>query len=194
MMKPQDAVRRVTIADVARHAGVSTAAVSKVLRNAYGVSDGMSPQVPSSMAELGYRPHAAARALRGRSFTIGLLLDNIRNPFYGDFLDGVTDALAKTDFQVLVGSAGSSAQDQSRVADAMIDRAMDGLILIAPSMSRSQVTALDKKIPAIVGGHHDTADEYDSVVDDDRAGAGLVVDHLVALGHRRIAHTSATTK
>ena len=89
-MKSQDAVRRVTIADVARHAGVSTAAVSKVLRNAYGVSADMSQRVRSSMAELEYRPHAAARGMRGRSFTIGLLLDNIRNPFYGDFLDGVT--------------------------------------------------------------------------------------------------------
>ena len=108
--------------------------------------------------------------MRGRSFTIGLLLDNIRNPFYGDFLDGVTDALAKTDFQVLVGSAGFSAENQSRVADAMIDRAMDGLILIASSMSRSQVIAVAKTIPAVVVGHHDTADEYDSVVDDDRAG------------------------
>ena len=71
-MKSQDAVRRVTIADVARHAGVSTAAVSKVLRNAYGVSPDMSQRVRSSMAELGYRPHAAARSMRGRSFTIGL--------------------------------------------------------------------------------------------------------------------------
>ena len=193
-MKSQDAVRRVTIADVARHAGVSTAAVSKVLRNAYGVSADMSQRVRSSMAELGYRPHAAARGLRGRSFTIGLLLDNIRNPFYGDLLDGVTDALAKTDFQVLVGSGGLGAQDQSRLADAMIDRAMDGLILVAPSMSRSRVIAVAKTIPTVVVGHHDTADEYDSVVDDDLAGAALVVGHLVALGHRRIAHTSATVK
>jgi LacI family transcriptional regulator len=194
MMKSQDTVRRVTIADVARHAGVSTAAVSKVLRNAYGVSDGMSQRVRSSMAELGYRPHAAARGMRGRSFTIGLLLDNIRNPFYGDFLDGVTDALAKTDFQVLVGSAGFGAQNQSRLADAMIDRAMDGLILVAPSMSRSQVIGVAKTIPTVVVGHHDTADEYDSVVDDDLAGAALAVDHLVALGHSRIAHTSAVAQ
>jgi len=193
-MKSQDAVRRVTIADVARHAGVSTAAVSKVLRNAYGVSAGMSQRVRSSMAELGYRPNAAARGMRGRSFTIGLVLDNIRNPFYGDLLDGVTDALAKTDFQVLVGSAGAGAQDQSRLADAMIDRAMDGLILIAPSMSRAQVRAVAKTIPTVVVGHHDTDDEYDSVVNDDRAGVTLVVNHLVARGHRRIAHTSVTVK
>ena len=193
-MKSQDAVRRVTIADVARHAGVSTAAVSKVLRNAYGVSADMSQRVRSSMVDLGYRPHAAARGMRGRSFTIGLLLDSIRNPFYGDLLDGVTYALAKTDFQVLVGLGGFGAQDQSRLADAMIDRAMDGLILVAPSMSRSQVIAVAKMIPTVVVAHHDTAEEYDSVADDDRAGAALVVDHLVALGHRRIAHTSATVK
>ncbi len=193
-MSAQDAARRVTIADVARHAGVSTAAVSKVLRHAYGVSDSMSQRVRSSMAELGYRPHAAARGMRGRSYTIGLLLDTIRNPFYGDLLDGVTDALAKTDYQVLVGSAGFGAQDQSRLADAMIDRAMDGLILVATSMPRSQVIAVAKTIPTVVIAHHDTADEYDSVVNDGLAGAALVVDHLVALGHRRIAHTSATVK
>jgi LacI family transcriptional regulator, galactose operon repressor len=191
-MKPRVAARRITIADVARHAGVSTAAVSKVLRNAYGVSAEMSERVRSSITELGYRPHAAARGMRGRSFTIGLLLDNIRNPFYGDILDGVTDALAKTDFQVLVGSGGFGSHQQSRLADAMIDRAMDGLILVAPSMSRSQVIATAKSVPTVVVGHHDTADEYDSVVDDDITGAALVVDHLVALGHRRIAHTSAT--
>jgi hypothetical protein len=58
-------------------------------------------------------PAPRCRPRPGRQdFTIGLLLDNIRNPFYGDFLDGVTDALAKTDFQVLVGSAGFGAQNQ----------------------------------------------------------------------------------
>src|SRR5580658_8091102 len=120
-MRSQAAARRVTIADVARHAGVSTAAVSKVLRSAYGVSAEMSERVQSSIAELGYRPHAAARGMRGRSFTIGLMLDSIRNPFFGDILDGVQDALAKTDFQVLVGSAGPSPRQQARLAEAMID-------------------------------------------------------------------------
>jgi LacI family transcriptional regulator len=85
--------------------------------------------------------------MRGRSFTIGMLLDNIRNPFHGDILDGVTDALAKTDFQVLAGSGGFSSRHQSRLADAMIDRAMDGLILVAPSISRSQVIATAKTVP-----------------------------------------------
>jgi LacI family transcriptional regulator len=186
--------RRVTIADVAVHAGVSTAAASKVLRNAYGVSAEMTERVRASMTELGYRPHAAARSMRGRSFTIGMLLDNIHNPFYADILDGITAALATTDFQVFVGAGGFKSEKQSRMANAMIDRAMDGLILVAPSMSRTQVIATAATVPTVVVGHHDTADEYDSVVDDDLAGAALVVDHLVSLGHRRIAHTSATAK
>ena len=183
-----------TIADVARPAGALhrrrvESAAQRLRRQRRD-----EPARPVVHGRAGYQPHAAARGLRRQSFTIGLLLDNIRNPFYGDFLDGVTDALAKTDFQVLVGSGGFTAQSQSRLADAMIDRAMDGLILVAPTMSRPQVIAVGKTIPAVVVGHHDTADEYDSVVDDDLAGAALVVDHLVALGHRRIAHTSATTK
>ena len=107
-MKSQEAIRRVTIADVARHAGVSTAAVSKVLRNAYGVSDGMSQRVRSSMAELGYRPHAAARGMRGRSFTIGLLLDNIRNPFYGDFSTASPKLLPRLTSRSWSGREGSA--------------------------------------------------------------------------------------
>lgn len=186
--------RRVTLADVARHADVSTAAASKVLRNAYGVSPAMAERVRSSMAALGYRPNAAARGLRGRSFTIGFLLDNIHNPFYADILDGVTGALSGTDFQVLTGAGGFGEEDQSRMLDAMVDRAMDGVILVAPSMSRPHVVKAAHHVPTVVICHHDVGDLYDSVVNDDFAGANLVVDHLVALGHQRIGHTSSSTK
>lgn len=172
---------------------MSTAAASKVLRNAYGVSPAMAERVRASMDELGYRPNAAARSMRGRSFTIGLLVDNIHNPFYADILDGMSAALEHTDFQVLTGAGGVSAHGQARMADAMIDRAMDGVVLVAPHMSRTQVAARAKILPTVVVGHHDVSGDYDSVVNDDLTGATLVVDHLVALGHRRIAHTSATT-
>src|SRR6266508_3829499 len=65
--------RRVTIIDVARHARVSTTAVSKVLRNAYGTSPAMRAKVQAAIAELGYRPHAGARAMRGQTYTIGVM-------------------------------------------------------------------------------------------------------------------------
>ncbi|MBM7054313.1 LacI family DNA-binding transcriptional regulator [Streptomyces durocortorensis] len=183
--------KRVTITDVARHAGVSTAAVSKVLRNAYGVSDAMRDRVRASMAELEYRPHAAARGMRGRTYTIGVLLDNIRNAFFADILDGIRDELHQSDYTVLIGAAGFDADDQARTIRSMADRQMDGMILIAPSSPRSEVLATARTLPTVVIGHHDPSDAYDSVVDADGAGAALVVDHLVALGHRRIALVSA---
>src|SRR3954469_18797505 len=101
-MTTRDRPRRVTIADVASHAQVSTTAVSKVIRNAYGVSPSMRDRVKAAIEDLGYRPHAAARAMRGRTFTIGLMLPHIRNPFFADILDGLMEQLADTDYQTIM--------------------------------------------------------------------------------------------
>ncbi|MFE5242630.1 MULTISPECIES: LacI family DNA-binding transcriptional regulator [unclassified Streptomyces] len=180
-----------TITDVARHAGVSTAAVSKVMRNAYGVSPAMQERVKAAIAELGYRPHAAARGMRGRTYTIGVLLDNVRNAFFADILDGIRDELRRSEYTVLIGAAGFAPDEQARTIRSMVDRQMDGLILIAPGTSREEVLATAASTPTVVLGHHDGSDTHDSVVDADDIGAGLVVDHLVSLGHRDIALVSA---
>lgn len=179
--------KRVTITDVARYAGVSTAAVSKVMRNAYGVSPAMQERVKAAIAELGYRPHAAARGMRGRTYTIGVLLDNVRNAFFADILDGVQDELRTSEYTVLIGAAGFGPEEQAKTIRSMVDRQMDGLILIAPGTSRDEVLATAASTPTVVLGHHDGSDAHDSVVDADDVGAGLVVDHLVSLGHRDIA-------
>lgn len=183
--------RRVTITDVARHAGVSTAAVSKVLRNAYGVSPAMREKVQAAITELGYRPHAAARGMRGRTYTIGVLLDNVRNAFFADILDGIGDELRDSAYTVLIGAAGFASEDQAKTVRSLVDRQMDGLILIAPGTAREEVLATAASTPTVVIGHHDSADTHDSVVDADDTGAALVVDHLVGLGHRDIALVSA---
>jgi len=183
--------KRVTITDVAQHAGVSTAAVSKVLRNAYGVSTAMQEKVRAAIAELDYRPHAAARGMRGRTYTIGVLLDNIRNAFFADILDGVRDELRDSEYTVMIGAAGFGADAQQRTIRSMVDRQMDGLLLIAPGIQRTEVLTTAQSTPTVVIGHHDASDLHDSVVDADAAGAGLVVDHLVGLGHRNIALVSS---
>jgi len=110
--------RRVTIVDVARHAGVSTSAVSKVVRNAYGTSPAMRTRVRAAIEELGYRPSAAARALRGRTYTIGVMLPDFRNPFFAD----VIEHLADTEYRLLLAWSCDDAASEDRVTDAMIDR------------------------------------------------------------------------
>ncbi|MGW1673151.1 LacI family DNA-binding transcriptional regulator [Streptomyces sp. NPDC002324] len=186
--------KRVTIADVARSAGVSTSAVSKVLNKAYGVSPAMHDRVRTAIAELGYRPHAAARGMRGRTYTLGVLLASMRNAFYADLLDGVNAALRDTEYALFLGSSGSSEmEDQTRLIHAMADRQMDGLILIAPAVRRTEVERLAAEVPTVVIGHHDPSPTYDSVVNQDGVGVDLVIDHLVGLGHRDIAHLSHPT-
>ncbi|MEV6846761.1 LacI family DNA-binding transcriptional regulator [Actinoplanes sp. NPDC051411] len=181
-------VRRVTIVDVARHAGVSTTAASKVVRNAAGTSAQMRSRVLAAVDQLGYRPSAAARALRGRTYTLGVVLPDIRNPFFADILDGAAEFLADTDYQLLTASSHDDEKDEGRVTEAMIDRSMDGLLLVAPISSRKRLQYFARTVPTVVVGWHGPGADYDIVADDDFAGAGLVVAHLAGLGHHRIAH------
>ncbi|MEU4220225.1 LacI family DNA-binding transcriptional regulator [Actinoplanes sp. NPDC026623] len=186
MTKP--APRRITIVDVARHAQVSTTAVSKVLRNAYGASPAMRIKVQQAIAELGYRPSAAARGLRGQTYTVGVMLPDMRNLFFADLLDGITAQLSGTDYQVLLAPGCNGEKAEARVMEAMIDRSMDGLVLIAPVSSKARLNTVARSVPTVVVGRHGPSTTYDTVTDDDVIGATLVVEHLADLGHRRIAH------
>ncbi|WP_049575170.1 LacI family DNA-binding transcriptional regulator [Nonomuraea sp. SBT364] len=178
-----------TITDVASHAQVSTTAVSKVLRNAYGVSPAMRDRVRAAIDELGYRPQAAARAMRGRTFTIGVLLPHIRNPFFPDIVDGMTEQVADAGYQVImVQGGGATPTAERRAIEALVDRQVDGILMIAPLASRTQLEEVAATTPTVVLGRHERSAVYDSVLDDDEAGTELAVGHLIALGHRRIAH------
>ncbi|WP_433087569.1 LacI family DNA-binding transcriptional regulator [Dactylosporangium sp. CA-052675] len=179
--------RRVTIVDVARRAQVSTTTVSKVLRNAAGASPAARARVRQAIEDLGYRPYAAARGMRGRTYTIGVMLPDIRNPFFADILEGLHERLRGTGYQLLHGSSYSSEETESRVTEAMIDHGMDGLVLIAPLASRARLEHIARAVSTVVVGRHGRSALYDTVTDDDHAGAHLVVNHLVGLGHRRIA-------
>jgi LacI family transcriptional regulator len=180
--------RRATITDVAAHAQVSVTAVSKVMRNAYGVSPAMRAKVTAAIDELGYRPRAGARGMRGQTFTIGLMLPDIRNPFFPEIIDGFVERLGDTPYEVLLGTSFCGEDAEARVTDAMIDRGMDGIVLIAPTVSQVDLDRTARSVPIVVIGRHARSVAHDTVVDDDRTGAALVVNHLADLGHRRIAH------
>ena len=94
---------RATIKTVAADAGVSVAAVSKVLRNAYGVSAALRAKVQASIKRLGYRPNVSARGMRGQTFKVGVILLEIANPFLSQIMDGVNDVLSASNYQALMG-------------------------------------------------------------------------------------------
>jgi LacI family transcriptional regulator len=183
--------RRATINDVAEAAGVSVSAVSKVVRGAYGVSPQMRTRVTAAIEELGYRPNAGARAMRGRSFTIGVVLNELTSPFLPEVAQAIGDELAATPYQeVIIVTGGVSATKQKRSIEALLDRQVDGLVLVAPWLDVAWIEDIAKTVPVVTVALHGSPPNFDTVVDDDRLGARLVIDHLVQAGHRRIVHTS----
>lgn len=181
--------QRVTIRTVAEDAGVSVAAVSKVLRDAYGVSEALRGRVRASIDKLGYRPHAAARGMRGQTYTLGFLLPDMRNPFFADIMVGVNAALERTQYKTLLGVSDFVASIDKGMIEEMIDRRMDGIILIGPRLAASAIAPIAARIPmSIIAYHTDQNLNFDTVNNDDVHGAELAVQHLVASGYKRIAY------
>jgi len=192
-MEPKKKSSRITIRTVAEDAGVSFSAVSKVLRNAYGVSDTLRAKVQASIERLGYRPHAAARGMKGHTYTLGVILPNMHNPFFSDVMLGVNDGLNRTPYQALLGVSRAASEERSAI-DAIVDRQMDGLILIAPRMKTSELVAIAETIPTVVLGLHlPDVTAFDTVNNDDTLGASLVVRHLKHGGYRSIAYFTMDT-
>ncbi len=190
-MAPRKPSARVTIRTVAADAGVSVAAVSKVLRNAYGVSEALRAKVQASITRLGYRPHAAARGMRGQSYTLGVILPDLTNPFFADIMAGIDAALERTEYQPLLGVGQSSLAVELELVDAMLDRQMDGLILLGPRITIDRIAAIAERAPTVVMAHHPVGPtRFDTVNDDDQLGARLIVQHLAGMGYRSIVYFS----
>jgi LacI family transcriptional regulator len=186
-----DAAPRVTIRTVARDAGVSVAAVSKVLRNAYGVSDALRLRVQASIDRLGYRPSTAARAMRGRTYTVGVLIIDLRNPFVPDIVDGANATLAEKGYKALIGVGESGGALEAALVESMIDHNMDGLIFIAPRLPREVIERFAARKPiVIIGQHFPALATFDTVNGDDVRGGELAVETLVARGYRDVGMLS----
>jgi LacI family transcriptional regulator len=183
-----EAVSRVTIRTVAADAGVSVAAVSKVMRNAYGVSDALRLKVEASIEKLGYRPSVAARGMRGRTFTLGVLLVGIDNPFLPGIYQGIESVTEGAGYKIMVGVGAARARTEVALIEQMIDNRMDGLVLVASQIADRTLEHYARQIPIVVVGHHEpSAEGYDTINNDDQMGARLAVQALVDRGHRDIA-------
>lgn len=180
--------RPATIEDVARTAGVSRAAVSKVIRNAYGVSPAMSAKVKAAIEELSYRPRVAARAMRGSSYTLGIEIPDFSNQFFTRVLRGATEALAGSDYQLLIAPAEESSHRGYRALEALVDQQVDGVIAVSPLVSRAWLETVARRTPVVLFGRHQVSEKYDTVAGDDDKGAMDALNHLFDLGHNRILH------
>ncbi|WP_344778510.1 LacI family DNA-binding transcriptional regulator [Gryllotalpicola kribbensis] len=179
---------RVTITDVARAAGVSVATVSKVVNSRYGVAPATYARVMAVVNELGYETSLIASSLRrSRTNVIGVLVTEFE-PYSAELLKGIGAAAHGTGYELLAHSGwvggdappvGWERRSLSRLAGTLID----GAILVTPT-----AVATDTPIPVVAIDPHTGRGGPSTVDADNVGGARAAVEHLISLGHRRIAH------
>ncbi|MEV4471413.1 LacI family DNA-binding transcriptional regulator [Nonomuraea sp. NPDC049504] len=176
---------RVTIRDVAEHAGVSVATVSKVLNDRYGVAAATVDRVREVIAELGYESSLVARSLRNqRTNVIGVLVWDIE-PFSAELLKGAARAIRGTDYELVVYAGGGKGSGrlgwERRYLSRLSGTLIDGAVLVTPT-----VLDVDGGTPVVAVDPHSGRETVPTVDADNLQGGRLATEHLIALGHRRI--------
>ncbi|MGI8574606.1 MAG: LacI family DNA-binding transcriptional regulator [Egibacteraceae bacterium] len=183
-----------TIADVAAHARVSTATVSRVLSGEDSVGAENRARVRTAVAALDYRPSAVARALRQRSTaTLGLVVTDIANPFYPELVLGVEDEARRRGLSVLLCNAANDADRESGYLDLLLERRVDAAIIASGGMARRHVERLAAfPVPVVLANARPTPDSVPAVACDDHTGGWLAATHLLSCGHRHILHLAGS--
>lgn len=177
-----------TIRDVATMAGVSVATASRVVNGHPGVREPARSNVLQAVQELGYRTNALARGLAtGTMRTVGLVIPDIMNPFFPALARAVEDAAHADGYALILGNSDNAPDREAAYIRLLHDRFVDGMIVAssgAPGalqdlVGDTPIVLLDRRVPGW---------PVPGVSTDNRAGARLAVEHLIARGHRRIAH------
>jgi LacI family transcriptional regulator len=179
-----------TIKDVARSAGVSPMTVSRVINGGRRVSPETRRRVEQTIAELGYVPSRLARGLsRQKTGALALIVPDVANPFFTLIVRGAEDIARRADYRVILCDTRADLTIERDVIEEMIAHRVEGLV-IAPVSDRSKThlqrlqrfgvpfVLVDRSVPGI---------DCDVVLGDSAGGAGQLVEHLIGLGHRRIA-------
>jgi DNA-binding LacI/PurR family transcriptional regulator len=178
-----------TILDVAARAGVSKSLVSLVMRDSPSVSEAKRRAVLAAVAELDYRPNAVARSLvQRRTGVLGVLLSDLHNTFFADVLDGIAGRAAERGYKAMLNTGNRAASGEADAIETLLELRADGLILTGPRLEAAQITEAARAVPVVLVARTMPGSAVDCVSNDDVAGASLAVEHLVKLGHRRIAH------
>lgn len=178
----------VTLGMVAAAAGVSPSTVSRILNGTAVVSEDKRAAVDDAIARLGFVPNPTARALAGgRSFSIGVVTQAIDSPFYGGALRGIEDRLSPAGYSPLFVSGHWNAKHEAQCIETLRSRRVDGIIVLTGRLGDAQLSESARHLPVVVTGRKLKAPGLFSLSFDNQAGARLATEHLIALGHRRIA-------
>jgi len=185
---------RPTLEEVAARAGVGRGTVSRVINGSPRVSDATRAAVEAAVAELGYVPNTAARALAAnRTDAIALVVPEpetrfFAEPYFSDMLKGVGAELSETEMQLLLIFAGSD-RERRRLAQYLAAHRVDGVLLVSVHADDPLPDLLSQlEIPAVISGPRSATETLPSVDSDNYGGGRSAVEHLLSGGRRAIAH------
>jgi LacI family transcriptional regulator len=178
----------VTMRDVAHKAGVSIKTVSRVVNEEGEVSETTRQRVLVTIGELGYRPSRVAQALvTQRSYTVGLVVGDITNPFFPEVARGVSDAAQAQGYNVFLCNTDGHPQQELHILQSLADHAVDGIILYPSYESYHNLIAFTAYYrPLVVVNHFFEHPNVSLILVDNARGAKLAVEHLVCKGHKAI--------
>jgi LacI family transcriptional regulator len=196
--QPGNGTRRPTMREVATLAGVSLATVSRVINDEGSVRPDLAERVQEAVALLGYRRDLTATNLRRadrHSASIGVVFDDVANPFHAALLRGVETVARTRGVLPLVGSSDEDADRERELAEAFLSRRVDGLIVVPSGTDHSYLRAdRDAGVALVFVDRPPAFIDADTVLSDNAGGASAATEHLIAAGHRRIGFLGDETR
>ncbi|MGZ2259013.1 LacI family DNA-binding transcriptional regulator [Roseobacter sp. A03A-229] len=182
--------------DVARHAGVSVATVSRVLSGSSTVAQATHEKVQTAINALDFVPSAAARAINsGRTYMVGALVPTLDNAIFSRFLDALEIELARHGFSLVVATTNNDLQKETQRAQDLLNLGVEGFVVSGVTHSDEFDALVRKyKAPVIATSYFDAEDPLTTVGYDNREAASYALDHLVEMGHSTIAVLSGPTE
>ncbi len=181
---------RVSIKDIAKAAGVSHSTVSRALRNSPLVNEKTAAYIRKLAEEMGYTPNIVAQSLvTQRTYTIGLVVTSISDPFIDRIVEGIEDLALSEGYSVFLSASHADPGREIAVVETFHRRRVDGLIVLASRVGSLYAERLqDLGVPIVLINNQADGEYIYSVSADDPQGAMLAVQHLVDLGHERIGY------
>jgi LacI family transcriptional regulator len=186
------AVKKPTIKDVARLAGVSFKSVSRVVNNEAWVSDEVRTRVQAVIEQLNYQPNRTARLMRTAPFSLAFVYDNLNSHYVIEMQNGILSECRKKGFELVIHPTDSGSEQVRHELTSMIGTNLVGGVILTPPLSEStelvqQLLEQDAKVVRIVSGAEPPDELCPSIYIDDEQAGQEITEHLLALGHSRIA-------
>lgn len=182
--------KNVTLRDVAQYAGVSQKTVSNVINDWPYMTDETRQKVQIAIKELGYRPSMVATSLRtGRTNTVGVMIADITNPFFGQLIHGIEDVLSSSGYGIFLANTNEDLEKESSYLEKMVRWGVDGLMLFGSRASSEFLTDLvETRIPIVSENSLAERANMTLIKIDNIYGGRMAVQHLIERGCQRIAH------